>query len=123
MWKAGYHSVHNRIFPRIHKTQKSSIKYCWATSGVRWLNGEETSFSRTISVLVIRKFSHLESFPLHTKKSAWKVLLTNAAHCLLALNCNRHLVVYFGWGCSSLHWGHGMPQTKEQCTYTPQMAF
>ena len=113
MWKAGYRSVHSRNFPRTYKTQKSSIKYSWATSGVRWLNGEETSVSRTIAVLVVRKFSHRESFTLYTQKSAWKALLTSEAHCVLALNCHRHLVGYFGWGCSSLHWGHGMPQTKE----------
>jgi len=82
MWKAGYHSVHNRIFPRTYKTEKSSIKYSWATSGVRWLNDEETSVSRTISVLVNWKFSHRESLTLYTQKSAWKALLTSAAHCL-----------------------------------------
>jgi hypothetical protein len=30
------------------------IKSAWATSHVKWLNGEKTNISRTISVLVLR---------------------------------------------------------------------
>jgi hypothetical protein len=38
------------------------IKSSWATSRVKWLNGEKTNVSRTISVLVLRVLKWLE-FP------------------------------------------------------------
>jgi hypothetical protein len=43
-----------------------SIKYCWASSRVRWLNGEEPTFQGpTISVLVIRELTDSEIHPCH----------------------------------------------------------
>ena len=48
--------IYNLRFSR----RLNSIKYSRTSNRVRWLNGEETNISRTISVLVIRE---LNQFP------------------------------------------------------------
>ena len=63
-----YGSVYKPSVPGImYRSKKihNSIKYTQSSSRVRWLNGELTNFSRTISVLVIRELNTFHICPRH----------------------------------------------------------